>query len=184
MNIQILTESPNRVFVDYQLPNLPEEVKSLISDPEYAFYALGPIEATGDITYDFSNNQLYRKTEKGIERVDFTGEFYFGDVFYLNGDKDITLMYKAIFVKGVLDELKLEEMDYSDNQLRKKTLKKIMENIDARNKIFANPFYRWLYRPYAIIVYCPFWLIRHGLLILFKSIDKMLSLLQKILLPI
>lgn len=182
MNIEILTESSNRVFIDQNLPNLPEEIKELISDPEYSYYAMGPIE--GGSVYDFSNNQLYRKENEKIQKMEYTGEFYFGDIFYLNGDRDLNLIYKATFIKGLLEEINLHTADFIDNEDRKRKMADIVSRIEGRNELFANPLFKWVYKPYALIVFSLFWLIRRTLFFVFKGLDWLLELFQKLLLPI
>ena len=182
MNISRLTESQSRVFVDQNLPNLPKEVEDLIRDIEYSFYIMGPMEESE--YYDFSNNQLYKKDGAKIENLNYTGEVYFGDIFYLSGDKDLSLIYKATFIKGMLDEIHAHTEDYLDNELRKKEIQRLIKEITYRQSMENKFAYKWLYRPYKSVIGFTFILTRSLSFSIFKCIDTAIVYLLKILIPI
>lgn len=181
MNITTLTESPNRLITDQELPNLPVEIANVVKDPDYSFYAFGPIER--DVLYDFSGNQLYRKDNGAFERLDFTGELYFGDIFFLDGEKDLELVYQAVFIKGSLESIAVHHSKSLENTGRKKTMQAILTRIEKRNKLFNNKFFQWTYLPYKICVNFVFSLVRGILFCFFKVVDVILSCLLKILTP-
>ena len=64
----------------------------------------------------------------GIEKQDFTGEVYFGTEM-LEKDHDYTMTFKALFYKGELKELDLEEWLKLDNKKRKEALSKITKEL-------------------------------------------------------
>ena len=182
MNIATLTESPNRLITDQTLPKLPEEIREVVNTEGYTFYAFGPIER--DKVYDFSGNQLYHKDNKGITKLDFTGELFFGDIFFLEGDNDLELIYKAIFVKGLLDSIDIHFLKTQPNSGRKKTMQAIMDRIDHRNRLYKNPVFKWTYLPLKGLIVMFFSLVRAGLFFVFKLIDLILLGIQKFLTPL
>jgi hypothetical protein len=182
MNIDVLAESTNKLFVEQDLPNLPAELAETIKMPEYSFYLVGVFDKNA--SYEFCNNQIYKRSESKFEKQEFTGEIYFGDVFYLDGEYDITIIYKAVFIKGILNEISQHLFEKVENEKRKVVLKKIMDNIKRRASIMKNPIFLYIYRPYAVIIFMIFWIIRHTLLFFFKGIDWVFTSLQKILLPL
>ena len=182
MNILKLTESSNKLFVDYDLPNTPQEIKNIISDPSYSFYVFGIDAENSD--FDFSNQQIYKKLESSIERLDFTGEIYFGDVFYLLGDNDLNLIYKAIFFRGLIQEVILYSLDYSDNSERKEMFKNISEQADKSIAFQNSIFYKYFYKYYFITVSSVIILIRRIFLFIFKGLDYILQTINSFLTPI
>jgi len=182
MNIQKLTESSNRVFVDFELPKVPEEIKTLASDEEYSFYAFGP--TSDNLFLEFSNSQLYIKSDSKIERMDYTGEFYFGDVFFLLGDFDLNIIYKAVFVGGLLKELDVFSEERFDNSERKKAFKKIISQIEKSERLSKNNLYKFIYCPYSVAVNGLFSFVEKFLRVTFSFIVHLIVFIKKIILPL
>jgi hypothetical protein len=182
MNILQLTNSPSRIVVDYALPNLPEEVKAAVAAPEYCFYVMGFLEA--NTMYDFSAQQLYKKKKDGIEATYHTGIIFFGDTFYLEGAKDLNLIYRAVFHKGVLEEIELHSAEWYDNSERKRTMKKVIARIENKGKLEKNCLYRWLYVPYKVCADVVLKLVRTLLFLIFSWIDYGFLWLHNLLTPL
>ena len=182
MNIQKLTESSNRIFVDFELPKIPVDIKSLVSDEEYFFYAFGP--TADNLILEFSNSQLYSKIDSKIERINYTGELYFGDVFFLLGDFDLNIIYKAVFVDGLLKELDLFSEERLENSERKKTFKKIIAQIERSERLSKNNLYKFIYYPYLVVVSKLFALIEKSLIVTLSLIIEFMDFIKKIILPL
>lgn len=75
----------------------------------------------------------------GIEKQEFTGEIYFGTEI-LKDDHDYLITFKALFYKGELKELKMEEWSKRSSEKRKKIEKKILENIKEIEKLKKSNF--------------------------------------------
>jgi hypothetical protein len=67
-----------------------------------------------------------KERDDGIERLDFTGEIFFGTEI-LGDDHDYTMTFKALFFKGELKELELDEWNKKDNEKRKKITNDLYE---------------------------------------------------------
>ena len=182
MNIATLTNSNSRIFVDHPLPDCPEEIKTLLADEDYCFYVAGMIDS--GCFFDFSASQLFRKTEKGIENLYHTGEIFFGDIFYLDGDKDIALIYQATFIEGKLKSLSRVLCDPMDNEERKKAVGRIISRIKVRNKIQNTWWFEYLYRPWRALVRFVFGLARAIVFLAFKILDGIIALIQFLLAPL
>lgn len=182
MNISILTDSLKRVRVEQDLPDIPKELSSVILDPEYTFYLMG---YWGDEdSFDFSNDQLYKILDNKIEKTEFTGEIYFGDIFFLDGDRDLNLIYKVVFIDGNMREIKIHTLEYQDNLLRKNTIDLLVRRIKMHEILSSNVFFRFVYKPYQQILYYAFLAVRRVTLMIFKSVDAILEYIHRILTPL
>ena len=101
---------------------------------------------------DAGNGLVVENKPNGIERMDLTGELIFS-ALHLDKDEDFYLQFKALFWKGEMKELELEEWEKSDNKHRKKMQKQLQEQLkkqDKRDKSLAKKiksFTLWLIRP-------------------------------------
>lgn len=74
------------------------------------------------------NGKLYTdEKSKGIEKQDFTGLIYFGSEV-LGKDNDYSIDFKALFYKGDLKELDLEECKAHSNKRRKDAMAEISKH--------------------------------------------------------
>ena len=74
------------------------------------------------------NGKLYAdEKSKGIEKQDFTGLIYFGSEI-LGKDNDYSIDFKALFYKGDLKELDLEECKEHSNKKRKAAMAEISKH--------------------------------------------------------
>ena len=144
--------TPDYLTCEYELP-VPEEVTNLMAsipdweDIELHTYSFANSPPLSFDKYSISEDgQLYKeiyKTEmvetdgrievkekrEGIERQDYTGEILFS-ALHLDKDHDFFLQFKALFWKGDLKEIELEEWEKNDNKERKniqKQLKKLLK---------------------------------------------------------
>lgn len=182
MTIELLTSSPNSLVVDEELPNLPEEIKSTVTNPVYNFYILGPWEENK--IFELSSKQLYRREDNRIERMDYTGDIYFGDIYYLDGDKDLELIFKAVFIKGLLDNIEVFSERYHCNHSRKEAQSAFFSAIKKQARLEVNLAYKFIYKPYRAIVQFLLKAVKGLLFVLYKTIDKLISLISKILTPL
>ena len=116
--------------------------------------------------------------------MEYTGELYFGDIFFLGGSKDVLLSYKATFIKGMLDSIGVSECSFQDNTDRKRSVNLIIKKISRREKISKNFFYRFLYLPYKFVIDFALRAIRSIVFVVFKSLDYLLIQIHKLLAPI
>ena len=174
----------NNLICEHPLP-LPssitdkhEDFKDIVWD-EHTFYTSSffSMEEIGSVsTYTItSDGQFYREStetevemdedgslypkerNKGIEKQDFTGLISFGTEI-LGKDQDHSIDFKALFYKGELKELELEEHKSHSNEKRKAAVVEISEHFkreterqnSLRYKIFS-PFKKFAFFTIAII---------------------------------
>lgn len=179
MNIATLVSSNNSLVVDYPLPRLDDELKAIVYDPDYKFFMLGPWE--DGVDYDFSNDRLYKKTEGKIHASDYTGEVYFGDMFFLSGDKDVNIIYKATFIDGVFNKIAIESWETVDNGVRKVALQSAIKKIGQLRAMNGHWAVRYIYRPIYIPITLLFIITRNLIRFTFKTMDFCLEKIQKLL---
>ena len=165
------------VKCEYALP-LPEELSKFdVKWEEVEFqtqFSGWPAMEEYEITED---GQLYRwKREsflddnKELERSNFSGEIPFYTLLERK-DLDHFIQFKALFWKGDLRELTVDEYDKHDNEARLASKKQIMDQIKKMEKRKK----KWWYKPYSIyseIVRSIFAVIKWILLWKWKVLDK------------
>ena len=80
-----------------------------------------------EIKTDKNGKSYTKEKSKGIEKQEFTGLIYFGSEI-LGKDNDYSIDFKALFYKGDLKELGLEECKEHDNKKRKAAMAEISEH--------------------------------------------------------
>jgi hypothetical protein len=147
---------PDCIICEHKLP-IPPEITDLMIVPvewdetefhTYSFLASPAlsfdkytISEDGQLYKDMIETEFVRKDgvisveEKsgGIERQDYTGEILFSGL-HLDEELDFFLEFKALFWKGELKELELEEWEKSDNKARKEAQKNLMKLVDKQQK--------------------------------------------------
>jgi len=98
------------------------------------------------------NGRLYAKEKsKGIEKQDFTGLIYFGSEI-LGKDDDHSIDFKALFYKGDLKELDLEEHESHSNERRKAAAAEISKRFKEEVKR-QNSLWRRILLPFRKVVF-------------------------------
>jgi len=128
------------VTCQYPLP-FPEEANQLAAAPDWetvefqtksfdCFLDIYSIEEDGQIYKEVVDRDLARseegaliinETQKGIEKVEFTGEVVFY-AMHLEPDFDYWVEFKALFWKGDLKEMELSKWERQDNAQRTQVL--------------------------------------------------------------
>ena len=79
------------------------------------------------------NGEIVRdEIDAGIERMDFTGEIYFGTEFF-GKDYDYAITFMVLFYKGDLKELELEKWDKKSNEKRKEAQENLRREFEKIN---------------------------------------------------
>ena len=145
---------------DYKLP-IPQEVLEDLSDMDWdeVEFQTKSFDSGGSLdTYEISvDGSIYIETFKtkeggglldrvrtGIEKVDYTGEL----IFYtdlVSKDWDYWIQFKALFYKGELKEVELDELEKNDPAERLKIEKMIKKNfskfLEQRNSLWRKILY-------------------------------------------
>ena len=74
-----------------------------------------------------------KEKDGGLERLDFTGEIFFGTEFF-GKNHDYMMTFRALFYKGDLKELDLEEWQKRPNDKRKKAEESLRDIFRKENK--------------------------------------------------
>ncbi len=113
------------------------------------------------LDYEFSEKGVEKKEKSSkLRKVeDFTGEVRIGA--YLPVDikeegektgKDYTITYKLVFFDGKFKKATVDSLDMKDSSTRVNLMDKINAQVIKQVKLLNNPFYRWLYTPYKMVI--------------------------------
>ena len=147
---------------EYKLP-IPQEVLEDLSDTDWeeVEFQTKSFDSGGSLdNYEISvDGSIYIETFKvkeggglldkvrtGIEKIDYTGEL----VFYtdlLSKDWDYWIEFKALFYKGELKEIELNEFEKNDPTERLKMEKMIKENFSE----FLEQQNSWWYKIFYVV---------------------------------
>ena len=75
---------------------------------------------------------IYDEVPAGIERQDFTGEIHFSSAILGEEDYDYDMTFSALFYKGELKELNLEDWSKLDNKKRKAAIAEITKQLKKK----------------------------------------------------
>ena len=157
----------NYLICEYPLP-LPEEAKEIDSLPDWSefefqtkslsledenMFELGVyhLDEEGEIYRQIIDNKYVedeeglvqvKEIDKGIERVDFTGELIFNGL-HLTEEYDYFMEFKALFWKGELKELNLSEWSKEDNVARKEAQKELKDKFERLTEERSAPVKFW-----------------------------------------
>ena len=92
----------------------------------------------------------FKKMEKGIERIDYTGEICFYNMI-MDEDDDFWVEFKAIFWKGDLKEIHLEDWRKEDNSTRLEFAEEMRAKLNERDA-FEKKWWFSIYRIWRFIV--------------------------------
>jgi hypothetical protein len=152
------TTSNFLVLEDGKLP-LPPEIKSYVADAEIQeiVWNSAGLPVHGG-TYCISSGMLYFEGLVGqdtkIEAQDFTGEVVFGS-FFRNPDsesKSHQVNFIAVFVKGKLDEIKVDKVIPIDTAAFNKRMEDAQDKIGRKIRRRNSWWYKYLYTPYFVVV--------------------------------
>ena len=95
-------------------------------------------------TYDRTGEGLLDRTKTGIEKIDYTGELIFY-VDLMSKEWDYWIEFKALFFKGELKEIELNELEKQDPKERLKMEKLIKDSFSKflrrKNSLWSKVFY-------------------------------------------
>jgi hypothetical protein len=172
---------PDCITCEHELP-VPSEITDLIVVPvewdemEFHTYSFPTSPALSFDKYSISEDgQLYKEIVEtelvrkdgvisveersdGIERLDYTGEILFSGL-HLDEDYDFFLEFKALFWKGDMKELELEEWEKSDNKARKETQKELQKLVEKQNKK-GHSMWKKILLPFYLVLSFIFGLLR------------------------
>jgi len=194
----------NSLICEYPLPLPPsvvdghEDFKDVVWD-EHTFYTSSFFDMEGIMgssTYTITsdgqfykesietevavdeNGKLYSKEKnKGIEKQDFTGLIFFGSEI-LGEDKDHSIDFKALFYKGELKELDLEEYKEHSNEKRKAAMAEISEHFKKETDRQSSLGYMILL-PFKRVAFFVIAMIKWVMFRLFNLLIKMESWITK-----
>lgn len=101
-------------------------------------------EETGEVSI--------REIPSGVEKQEYTGELHFYGM-HLDTDYDFFMEFKALFWKGELKEIYLEEYKKEDNKPRKEETKKIRDKIVSEEKKASGLSYKIMKIPKSIVFF-------------------------------
>jgi hypothetical protein len=173
--------TPDYLTCEHELP-IPKEVLDLMGSPPkwdemelhtYSFLRTASfsdfdrytISEDGQIYKEMFKTELVESGDElvikdvpdGIERLDLTAEVLFC-ALHLDEEEDFYLQFKALFWKGEMKEIELEEWEKSDNKHRKnmqEQLKKQLEKQDEKEKSLGKKIKSailWLVTPFFSLI--------------------------------
>jgi len=93
-----------------------------------------------ELDRDENDELVPKEIDAGLTRQDFTGEIIFGTEIF-GKDYDYEIIFKVLFYKGELKEMKLDHFSKKDNSKRKKIAKKLHNEFLSREKNKRSPVY-------------------------------------------
>ena len=108
--------------------------------------------------FSISKGQLYlEENEFGkpqVEKSEFTGEVGIATVIINpnNCGQVFLLTFKAIFFKGILSEVNFLASKVSEYSAYENGYKNFQEKVAKRQRILTSPWFRFLYKPYYMLV--------------------------------
>jgi hypothetical protein len=103
-----------------------------------------------EVDGDFPFTPPLKAVERGIERVDYTGEISFYNMI-IDEDEDFWVEFKALFWKGDLKEIHLEDFKKEDNSARVEFSEQMQAKIDSMKNLEKKWWYS-IYRIWAFFV--------------------------------
>lgn len=145
--------APNFIVVEDILPYIPkdqtEKLKEVVwSDTTFTTFSLC---GTGLLEYEITSDGAIYVTEEdgGIEKLDYTGEIEFNTLVLLE-NKDCEVAFKALFYKGELKNLSLEDLKETDPAPRLEAQEKLMQVIESRE----DKQKKWWFKIYSFYSKC------------------------------
>lgn len=145
---RILAEEENEDFKGIEWDELAFDTFSFFSESE--FQRSSYFISEDGLIYEHVFNLELKRNQKGelipeevdggLTNLEFTGEIAFGTEIF-GKDYDYEMIFKALFFKGDLKELKLDHFSRKDNSTRKKTAKKIQKQVQLQQARKRNPIY-------------------------------------------
>jgi len=145
----------DHVICEHPLP-LPEEANKLKNPPEWDKFEFTTQDLSpfGGVLNKYTigdDGQIYLELEKGgIEKQELTRELSFYG-WHMEEDHDYTFSFKALFWKGDLKEIDLEEWKKISNERRLKIQKEFTEKVENITKKTKKWWFQ-LYLYYRMVI--------------------------------
>ena len=132
-----LEKTPDWSQFEFLTASLPYSFENFtISEDGYLYrdtYELVEVPQEEKKENNLPDMPVLRREENGIEKMDYTGEIdFFG--LLMNKKSDYWIEFKALFWKGDLKELTLENLEERNNSRRFETQEKIHEELKSINE--------------------------------------------------
>tara|TARA_Y100001938_G_C8060274_1_gene416810 strand:+ start:768 stop:1367 length:600 start_codon:yes stop_codon:yes gene_type:complete len=113
-----------------------ERISYLISEDGFFYEHKFKIELTKDEKGKFLNKEV----DAGLSREDFTGRIVFGSRIF-GKEYDYEMIFEALFYKGELKELNLDDWIKTDNSKRKEAANILHRRIEKEKSKRRKPYY-------------------------------------------
>lgn len=118
---------------------------------------------------------FYEEKSRSIEQLAFTGEISFAHLFEKN-ESDFLIHFHAVFFKGKLQEIKLEQCQRLDNSERLSRVTQARLMMEKLGKI-KNSFWFPFYRLFKLLVRQTLFLVRYAVGLIAKTTWKIQNFL-------
>lgn len=139
----------NTIVWEDTLP-IPENVKPFRIDWEkhefYLFSGCFEGEPVGN-SYTLYGGKLYKNLRVGIEATEYTGEILFGD-YFMSDEQDYQVSFKALFLKGLLQEITVVANESKDPTVRKSMADGIGVSVEKSIRMQNSLLFKYLYLPW------------------------------------
>ena len=140
---------PNFVIVEKLLPYIPKEYLDKLKDVAWQDETFTTFSLCDSLMREYEiteEGSIYvRGEDGGIEKLSYTGEIDFNTLISLS-DKDCELDFKALFFKGELKSLTLENLKETEQAPRVEAQEKLMKLITKKEEAKK----KWWYKTYLI----------------------------------